>query len=393
MFSIFYVIVGTMFAGDAAWGILTYRRLRNRWLKLLALVFALSVSLGLVAIFIGRRFAPELDHMLPRWVHGTIIVWHLLVLPVWGVWHLCRVSARPMKKRVVPAPAGLPPIDEPAVNRREFFVAAAAYTPPLLALGAAAVGEGQLETFRVRKVEVPLPQLPPELDGITIAHVTDVHVGRFTRGAVLGAIADQVNGLNVDLVAMTGDLINDSLRAMPAAMEMVRAFRARAGVVSCEGNHDLFEDPRRFYREAEQGGLHMLRGEIATLEIRGRKVQVLGLPWARNAGQGNESTRAFLNSRDPSAFAIMLAHHPHAWDEASGIPLTLAGHTHGGQLMLSRTVGFGPWMYRYWSGLYQRQDQALVVSNGVGNWFPLRINAPAEIVHLTLRAAPPGRSA
>ena len=97
---------------------------------------------------------------------------------------------------------------------------------------------------------------------------------------------------------------------------------------------------------------------------------------------------AVLAQQRGDAFPILLAHHPHAFDPAAaaGIPLTLAGHTHGGQLMLTNSIGFGPQMYRYWSGPYRKDDGAsLVVSNGVGNWFPLRINAPAEIIHLTLR--------
>ena len=91
--------------------------------------------------------------------------------------------------------------------------------------------------------------------------------------------------------------------------------------------------------------------------------------------------------RDPAAFPILLAHHPHAFDRAAelGFPLTLAGHTHGGQLMVTPEFGAGPAMFRYWSGLYQKAGRALVVSNGTGNWFPLRVNAPAEIIHLTLR--------
>jgi predicted MPP superfamily phosphohydrolase len=96
-----------------------------------------------------------------------------------------------------------------------------------------------------------------------------------------------------------------------------------------------------------------------------------------------------LAKRQPDAFPILLAHHPHAFDLAAeaGVPLTLSGHTHGGQLMLSRKLGFGPLMYRYWSGLYARGNSQLLVSNGVGNWFPLRVHAPAEIVHVTLRRA------
>ena len=66
------------------------------------------------------------------------------------------------------------------------------------------------------------------------------------------------------------------------------------------------------------------------------------------------------------------------------IPLTLAGHTHGGQLMLNEQTGPGPLLYRYWSGVYTEAGRTLVVSNGVGNWFPLRTQAPAEIVHLKL---------
>jgi hypothetical protein len=102
-----------------------------------------------------------------------------------------------------------------------------------------------------------------------------------------------------------------------------------------------------------------------------------------------QSVTQVLSRRDPGAFPILLAHHPHAFDPAidAGIPLTLSGHTHGGQLMLNERLGAGPIMFRYWSGLYQHGDSSLVVSNGAGNWFPLRINAPAEITHLTLHVA------
>ena len=136
--------------------------------------------------------------------------------------------------------------------------------------------------------------------------------------------------------------------------------------------------------------------ESATVEIRGVPVQLLGLRWgARDthphdaASRGDQaiegSMRELLLQRQSGAFPILLAHHPHAFDYADDIPLTLAGHTHGGQLMVTPEIGFGPMLYRYWSGLYRKSDQALVVSNGTGNWFPLRTRAPAEIIHLTLR--------
>src|SRR5690606_32559074 len=102
-------------------------------------------------------------------------------------------------------------------------------------------------------------------------------------------------------------------------------------------------------------------------------------------------TFAELPPKRPGAFSLLLAHHPHAFDaaRAAGINLTLGGHTHGGQLMLPGDVGFGPLMYRYWSGLYRdATGSAAFISNGAGNWFPLRTFAPAEIAVLTLRTSP-----
>ena len=89
------------------------------------------------------------------------------------------------------------------------------------------------------------------------------------------------------------------------------------------------------------------------------------------------------------AFRLLLCHRPEGFIPASahGFHLTLSGHTHGGQLMLGEDLGVGPMLYRYWSGHYLRANSQLIVSNGVGNWFPLRVDAPAEIVHLTLRRA------
>ena len=126
----------------------------------------------------------------------------------------------------------------------------------------------------------------------------------------------------------------------------------------------------------------------------GDTVQLLGLRWDRSGVAERDaviaaSVREVAALRQPGAFPILMAHHPHAFDAAAaaGLPLTLSGHTHGGQLMLGDDLGAGPLFFRYWSGVYRRGASQLVVSNGVGNWFPLRINAPAEIVHLTLRTA------
>jgi len=218
---------------------------------------------------------------------------------------------------------------------------------------------------------------------------------------VLDKIVEATNGLRADLVLLTGDLINMSLTDLPVALDVVKRMDARHGVFMCEGNHDLIEDCREFERRTKASGVPLLVNESTAARVRGRDVQLLGLRWgsglpraARSADRGDDAIARSMETLLPGlrpdrqdAFPILLAHHPHAFDPAAaaGIPLTLSGHTHGGQLMFAPGVGFGPWMYRYWSGLYRRNDSALVVSNGVGNWFPLRVGAPAEIIHLTLR--------
>jgi hypothetical protein len=136
-------------------------------------------------------------------------------------------------------------------------------------------------------------------------------------------------------------------------------------------------------------GLPFLLESQQAVRFRGESVQFLGIRWAHADAQLASSVARVKPQIEPGAFPILLAHHPHAFDAAAaaGFPLTLSGHTHGGQIMLNERVGFGPAMYRYWSGLYRKGPHALIVSNGAGNWFPLRIKAPADIVHLTLHRA------
>jgi uncharacterized protein len=277
-------------------------------------------------------------------------------------------------------------------TRREFLGVAAAIAPPLLTLSLTGVALSQLNQFRVRRLVVPIRDLPRDLDGITIAHVSDMHVGRFTSGRVLREMVRVVNEFRADLVLLTGDLINDALTALDEGIDLVRALDPRLGLYLIEGNHDLIENASEFERRVKASGIPFLLDESAIASVRGVPVQLLGLSWTRRHGANHDeaisrSVRALLQQRRPDAFPILLAHHPHAFDAAAeaGMPLTLAGHTHGGQLMLNERLGFGPALFRYWSGLYTRGESKLIVSNGVGNWFPVRANAPAELIHLTLR--------
>ena len=396
------VVLGVILALDLAWWAAAdafARPLRRRrlWRSVVA-VFAL-VQIALVAAVIADRAYTDLP--LPKYADALALIWHLILLPLTLIAYLLAAPAA-VWSRPRPSPVdGARPASGPT---RRAFLGTLAVAPPAAAVVAAGVGVWQTTTFRVRRLTVPLAGLPPALDGLTIAHVTDTHVGELTNGPILGDIADAVNALDVDLVAFTGDLINHDLNALPAAAEMMNAMTARHGVYLVEGNHDLFDGADVFDGAAWEAGLNLLVNQTRRLSINGENVDLLGLRWGgprdgrptdRSYERGDtaiaDSFAEIWETYAGGGFPILLAHHPHAFDfaRAKGVPLTLSGHTHGGQLMLPGGIGFGPLMYRYHSGLYERDGRATVVSNGTGNWFPLRTFAPAEIIHLTLRRAAP----
>ena len=377
------IVFGTLALLDALWwwsADYAARRLAGRQ-RLAARVAAAAWALAMLGviglILAGVRWAPA---------YAAAFLWHLIVLPVTLLVTLVVLLGR-RGVRLVTKRGPTAREEEPGPTRRAFLVGAVA-APPAVTLAAAGVGVSQLDDFRVRRIDVPIAGLPPELDGFRIAHVSDTHVGTFTNGRVLREVVDRVNAMDADLVAFTGDLINRELRDLPEAAEMVRALRGRLGVLAVEGNHDLMEGRAEFRRRARDLGVDLLVNERRELSVGGVKLDVLGAAWpGERSDRGVRAVHAELPPPREGAFPILLAHHPHAFDPAreGGVPLTLAGHTHGGQLMLPGDVGFGPLMYRYWSGLYQRGGAATVISNGTGNWFPLRTFAPAEVGLLTLR--------
>jgi predicted MPP superfamily phosphohydrolase len=313
-------------------------------------------------------------------------------------------------KALDPAPIELEP--KAGLTRREALSSIGAALPPLITMGVGAAAVERLGEFQVREVELKLPGLPADLDGVTIAHVSDLHIGRFLPAGVMERVAEATNALGADLVVFTGDLLDVSCETVPPGIDFIRRLERRNGLVLIEGNHDGMNGADRFEAEIKSAGLPLLLDESGVFTVPGRRtpVQMMGISWGelkRGSEMGRigrearrwyrkpsdqmtaASVRKLAAERQAGAFPILLAHHPHAFDAAAavGLPLVLGGHTHGGQMMLTRNIGVGPLRFRYWSGVYEKPGSTLFVNNGVGNWFPLRINAPAEIVKLTLRQA------
>ena len=310
---------------------------------------------------------------------STEMVWNLLFFPAFGAIFALFVlgRARQMDRARQLAPQDL--------SRRRFLCAVAVGAAPATALAMGVHGTVTRDDLRVRVLNVPIANLPPELEGFTVAHVSDLHSGIFCGPDRLRRIGDATNDLKADLIVVTGDLINSSIAEFEDAAASLRRLEAPHGLYLCEGNHDLFAGEAVFAQACAETGFPLLRNSAAVLSVRGRRLILGGLPWYSRGFRGDPAAAAALfPPRQDGDVRVVLAHHPNLFDASAGsADLMLSGHTHGGQLMIG-DAGFGPLFFEYWSGLYRRGQSSLVVSNGAGDWFPCRIGAPAEIGQLKL---------
>jgi predicted MPP superfamily phosphohydrolase len=296
----------------------------------------------------------------------------ILVTIIWG-------RARRVDRTVTPDPQD--------ISRRKFVYLVACGAAPVAAIGMGVHGTLTRHDLRVRDLRVPIAGLPPELEGFTLAHVSDLHSGIFCGPERLEKIRECANDLKADMIVVTGDIINSDMAEFPVALKAIQGMESRLGTFLCEGNHDLIPGPNLFRRACAENQLALLYNSSVTLPVRGRNIILSGLPWYRSGFQGHtEAVNCLYPEREEGDVRILLAHHPDLFDIADSADLVLSGHTHGGQIMVG-PLGFGPLFFKYWSGLYRRNQSTMVVSNGAGDWFPCRIGAPAEVGRLTLTRA------
>jgi hypothetical protein len=387
--------------------------LRSLWRVLLAAFMV--PQLAYLLWYIVGIFVENLQDPGPKVWPTAAYIWHFLVVPAACLLFGAIAAWRWWRGRKPETPAKDSPApdrnNEALPTRRQVLAGAAiAAAPPLVCLAATARARQQEGAFRIRRITLNVPQLPADLDGLTIAHVTDLHIGRFMPVPLTGPIADATNALEPDLIVFAGDLMDASEDRVAFGIDFIRRLHPRHGLVMIEGNHDVMHEAARFEGAVKDAGLPLLLDESKTFRLPGRStpVQCLGTTWgelktgAQLHRHGKDRDRLFRENteesmaasvsrvaalREPGAFPILLAHHPHTFDPAAqaGLPLVLSGHTHGGQIMLTDHIGAGPLRFRYWRGLYRKPGSQLFISNGIGSWFPLRVNAPSEIVHITLK--------
>ena len=266
------------------------------------------------------------------------------------------------------------------------------------ALGVTLLGTGfgiwwGLSRLVVKRIEVPLSKLPRELDGFTIAHLSDLHLDLVHGGRWLASVVAKTLAQKPDLIAITGDLAEGSVAQFRKDVEPLAELSAPHGVFFVTGNHEYFHDLEGWLTHLPELGIRVLRNERVSLEVNGESLDLAGVDdhdGGRIApGHGPDLEKA-LEGRDLRRPVILLAHQPRIIDEASehGVDLILSGHTHGGQIWpFSYLVYLQQPFFR---GLRERGGTKLYVTSGTGFWGPpMRLGTTAEIALLTLRAVAP----
>jgi uncharacterized protein len=251
---------------------------------------------------------------------------------------------------------------------------------------------GARRRARIVSVEVPLANLPPALHGFLIAQISDVHVGSQIKQQYVDAIVDAVNGLDADLIAVTGDLVDGSVPDLSRHIAPLGRLSARHGTFLVTGNHEYYSGERAWTAEFTRLGLRVLLNEHVVVRHRGAPLVVAGVTDYSahhfNPEQRSDPVAALWGAPADAAARILLAHQPRSASAAAsaGFDLQLSGHTHGGQ--------FWPWnlfvrlQQPFTAGLHRLNNLWVYISRGTGYWGPPnRFGAPSEITLLRLVTA------
>ncbi|MDE1900556.1 MAG: metallophosphoesterase [Alphaproteobacteria bacterium] len=345
---------------------------------------------GLACLAVATALGLPLTRSLPRWA-ATLVSW---VVYLWmGVWFLLFIGFLATDILWLSLNLLFPhAIFEPSACLQEGFgIAAIGLT---VGLSLYAVWNG-LRPVRIRPVSVTLKKMSPELNGLRIAQITDLHIGSMLGDKWLGQVVDRVNALDVDVIAITGDLVDGSLQSLRRHVAPLGALRARHGVYFVTGNHEYYSGVTEWCDYIQSLGITVLRNQRKSIIINGKIIDIAGVDdWYSNhfPGEGHDLNAA-LAGRDTDAPVILLAHQPKAMDQAAqqGVDLQLSGHTHAGQI----------WPFNYLvylqqpihHGLFQHEtsDLQVYVSAGTGFWGPpMRLGTSAEITHIILQSGKQG---
>lgn len=363
---------------------------RIRWIRRIGLMLPLLGTLGVAVWGLSEYYAVG-------WLAGpsaafaattfVLLVALMLSLPVSGVVHLIHWLVSKIRTRRQAAPP-----DAPDLQRRLVFKAAAAAIPLItVGLGAGGVARAFAGVTLPRR-EVFISDLPPSLDGLKILQLSDLHLRHYVTLDDLEEVLVRAEQFRPDLVLVTGDIADD-LAMLPDAIRMIEGLRAPLGTFACLGNHEYFRGVDKVRQIFDRSSAPLLINEGVRVPVNGHSLYVAGIDDPRRMGAKEQAffqrtIDTALGSSAAGETVVLMSHRPDAFDHAAQqrVHLTLAGHTHGGQIgLMGRSAFESLWPDRYLWGHYTRNGSQLYTTAGMGHWFPFRLGCPQEAPTLVLR--------
>jgi predicted MPP superfamily phosphohydrolase len=347
--------------------------LPETWARVLT-VTIVALGVAMPATLFAARLLPGSVARPAIWVSFIWMGVGFLLVAFFGLADLVRLLAFVVARYRGPV--------EPDPERRIVLARTVAAGVTAVVAGLSTIGiRSALSGIQIKQLDVKLRGLPQELAGFRLVQISDVHVGPLLRKDWVAHIVEQIRQLAPDLVAITGDLVDGRVHELREHVAPLAKIEARRGVYFVTGNHEYYSGVEEWYAHLPSLGVRPLRNE---------RVEVA--PGLELAGiedpTGAPDLAAALHGRDPEGALVLLAHQPRQFAEAAkrGVPLTLSGHTHGGQIWpFSWLVALAQ---PYLAGLHRRGESQLYVSRGTGFWGPpMRVFAPAEITLLRLQPA------
>ena len=382
-----YIIAASIGVSQTLIAICAFRDLKPRIpaLAFTAGLTVLSVIWALTAFGLWLNMAPvEVTRPVPPTLHAiasaTEILWGfassatiVIYLAGRALLHRLPRNYSPSRRQVVKAAVGL-----------------------AMAAPAAATAFGALverTRFHVKEVDLPIPNLPPDFEGLRIAQVSDLHVSPYLSVRDAARAVDMANELRPHLTLVTGDLISETGDPLDATIAELARLRADLGVLGCLGNHEAYADCEDYTTEqARRFGIEFLRAEARQIRRGNATLNIAGVDF-----QSFRHRETYLREAErlvaPGMPNILMSHNPDVFPIAvqKGFDSVISGHTHGGQVtveILNQTLNVVRFFTPYVAGLYRLQGKSCYVTAGIGTiGMPVRLGAPPEITLLRLRQA------
>ncbi len=271
-------------------------------------------------------------------------------------------------------------------HKRRILLKGAAAALPVISLATSASGISH--AFGETNVEIKrmsFPDLPPQLDGLKILHLSDSHLGLYRKLPDLEEILVKAENLRPDLVLITGDVADD-LDLLGETLRLISSLKTTYGAYACLGNHEYYRGINRVLSIYDKSEVPLLRGSGTAIDVNGTSLYIGGaddpVVMGRDVSQIIFKTvKNAIDNAPFNSFKILMTHRPEGFNAAvnQGIGLTLAGHTHGGQVGIGGRSFFEAFMpERYLWGKYKNGGSQMYLSSGVGHWFPFRLGCPPE---------------